>query len=235
MTDQTLIEKKDAPLQPATPMDLLGLAVEKGLDVAALEKLMDLQERWQAGQAKAAFDAAMAGFQANCPTMKKTRKADRYNYAPLDEILRTIRPILEQHGLSVTFDTEISSEGILSAVCKVAHIQGHSETSRFTCPVDRNMKVNDSQKQGSANSYAKRYALKNALNLVESDEDDDGFAGGTAFIDKEQIANIEALITEIGASRAGFLKWAGVRNIANIPADKYQTCISVLEKKRSAA
>lgn len=235
MTNQALIEKKDAPMQPATPMDLLGLAVEKGLDVAALEKLMDLQERWQAGQAKAAFDAAMAGFQAECPTMKKTRKADRYTYAPLDTVLRTIRPILERHGLSVTFDTEISAEGILSAVCKVSHIQGHSETSRFACPVDRNMKVNDSQKQGSANSYAKRYALKNALNLVESDEDDDGFAGGTLFIEDEQIANIEALITEVKADRNGFLKWAGVKHIANIPAEKYQHCIQVLEKKRSAA
>lgn len=224
---------KEAPKAVATPMDLLSMAVERDLDVDKLRQLMDLQDRWQAGQSKAAFDAAIAAFQSECPTIKKTKQADRYKYAPLDTVLKTIRPILDRNGLSVRFDTEITTEGVLSAICKVSHVEGHSEHSRFSCPVDAQMKVNDAQKQGSANTYAKRYALKNALNLVESDEDDDGYVGGMIFITDEQIANLEAMISEVGADKAGFMKWAQVKNLANIPGHRYKNCIQVLELKRS--
>jgi hypothetical protein len=165
-------------LQPATtPMQLMQAMIERGTDPDQLEKMLALQERWEAGQARKAFAAAMAHFQANCPTILKSKKADRYNYAPLDEILRTIRPHLESAGLSVVFDTR-TADGLITALCTVTHSDGHSTTSEFSAPIDPAMKVNDTQKAGSANSYAKRYALCNALNLVGSEFDDDAFSAG---------------------------------------------------------
>jgi len=138
-----------------TPMQLLQAAVANNVDAAQLEKLMDLQERWEAGQARKAFAGAMATFQANCPTILKSKKADRYNYAPLDEILRTIRPHLDAAGLSVVFNTSMK-DAVITAYCTVQHIDGHSVTSEFSAPVDPAMKVNETQRAGSANSYAKR-------------------------------------------------------------------------------
>jgi len=165
-------------IQPATtPMHLLQAAVANNVDAAQLEKLMDLHERWEAGQARKAFAGAMAHFQANCPTILKSKKADRYNYAPLDEILRTIRPHLDSAGLSVVFNTSMK-DGLVTAYCTVTHRDGHSVTSEFSAPVDPAMKVNETQRAGSANIYAKRYALCNALNLVGSEFDDDAFSAG---------------------------------------------------------
>lgn len=161
----------------ADPMQILAAAVERGVDADQLGKLMDLQERYQSNQARIAFSSAMAEFQARCPTILKSKKADRYSYAPLDEILRTIRPHLDACGLSIRFNTRTEGSNI-TALCAVSHRDGHTETSEFTCPVDPAMKVNDTQKVGSANSYAKRYALCNALNLVGSEFDDDGYAAG---------------------------------------------------------
>ena len=163
-------------LMPATtPMQLMQAMIEKGTTPEQLEKMLDLQERWEAAQARKSFAAAMAGFQANCPTILKSKKADRYSYAPLDEILRTIRPHLDATGLSISFNTS-TKDAVITAFCTVTHRDGHSVTSEFSAPVDPAMKVNDTQKAGSANSYAKRYALMNALNLVGSEFDDDGYS-----------------------------------------------------------
>ena len=82
---------------------------------------------------------------------------------------------MDSAGLSVVFNTSMK-DAVITAYCTVQHIEGHSVTSEFSAPVDAAMKVNDTQKAGSANSYAKRYALCNALNLVGSEFDDDAFS-----------------------------------------------------------
>jgi len=50
-----------------TPDQMLMTAVQKGADLSQVEKLMDLQERWQANQAKSAYLQAMSDFQSECP------------------------------------------------------------------------------------------------------------------------------------------------------------------------
>ena len=221
----------------ATPMELLAEAVHKDMDPDKLEKLMTLQERWIANEAKRDYGAALAGFQADCPSIPCTREVTgargfSYKYAPLDAIQELIRPHLSEWGLSVTFSTKMHTDGYLTAFCRVLQISGHSEVSEFTCPVDKDMAVNDSQRQGSVNSYAKRYALGNALNLTFEREDDDGESGSNKPVDAEQAANIEALVSEVGADRARFLQWAGASVIANILASKYDECVIELERKR---
>jgi len=186
--------KDQLPVASPTPMDLMQSAIANGVDADQLTKLMDLQERYQANEAKRAFANAMADFQAKCPTIFKSRKADRYTYAPLDTIIKTIRPYLEAAGLSVRFSTLLTETTVITAICTVSHRDGHSEVSEFAACVDDKMRVNETQKIGSANSYAKRYALMNALNLVASDEDDDGVAANAPIIDEatdEQLAKIQ--------------------------------------------
>ena len=48
----------------SSPAQLLQVAVEKGADIPMMEKLMDMQDRWNATQAKTAFYAAFTGFQS---------------------------------------------------------------------------------------------------------------------------------------------------------------------------
>jgi hypothetical protein len=163
-----------APAPEMTPMALMQQAVAHGVGADELGKLMALQERWEASKAQKAFSAALAGFQAVVPTITKNKTADRYQYATFDHIMRTIKPYMETAGLALRFTTELTGESIITATCTVTHRDGHSETSAFAAPVDAQMRVNSTQKMGSANSYAKRYCLVNALNLSVGEQDDDG-------------------------------------------------------------
>jgi len=183
---QTIDEHGDAVRYvPPNPLAMLADALEAGHDVEKLGALMDLAERYEANEARKAFAGALSKFQADCPDIIENRTASvhtdtadwTYRYADLDQIMRTIRPTLKACGLSVRFNTEIGEDGKrIKSLCTVQHRDGHAEVSEFVAPVDERLKINDSQKMGSANSYASRYNLCNALGLT-SGEDDDGAAG----------------------------------------------------------
>lgn len=215
------------------PMQIIQqVASAPDLDVNKLEKLMDLQERWEARQAVHSFNEALAAFQGACPRIAKTRAGNHnIKYAPLDEIMATIQPHLSANGLSVRFSTSMEASGLIKAVCTVSHIAGHSESSEIMIPVDDKMAANSSQKMGSANSYAKRYALSNALNLAFIEDDTDAENLYETLSD-DQVVNIWALLEEVGADRKAFLKWAKSDSVENIAAAKYSRCVKELEKRR---
>jgi len=173
-----------APLYPPPAVidagALLAQGIQHGLSVDALERLLSMRRELQAEQAKAAFFAALATFQAQIPAIPKSQTAKvtsakgtfSYRYADLADIQRTIAPVLAGNGLSVTFDTEQDQGGYLIKA-KVHHTGGHSETTTFRVPLDGAARMNSTQAAGSALTYGRRYALTAALGIVTADEDDD--------------------------------------------------------------
>lgn len=171
-------------IQQKNPMALIEMAVSQGKDfpIENLERLFDLQERTRILESKEQFFRALSAFQAKCPTIPKEKKAGSgnfgYMYAPLDVIIKYIAPLLQETGLSFTFDTQ-DDVNFKTTICKIHHIAGHTEESHFRVPIDASARMNDTQKQGSASTYAKRYSLCNALGILTGDEDDDAQSLGT--------------------------------------------------------
>jgi hypothetical protein len=89
-----------------TPMDMLARAVQSGADLDMIEKLMNLQERWEAGNARKAFEESLAKAKGEIPVI--IRNASGHNskkYADFAAIAKVIDPILARHGLSYRFRT----------------------------------------------------------------------------------------------------------------------------------
>jgi len=182
------ITKKDTSLAIAsenkdmTPMALMALAVAKGdTSIEIMKGIMDLQDRHEAKMAKKAFDEAMARFQALCPTIKKDKavlnKPEkggglRYKFAPLDSIVGQVKKILQECGFSYTITAKMEGNQI-TAICKVTHQLGHSESSSFQVPTDPDAYMNVQQRVGAALTFAKRYAFCNAFGIMTGDEDND--------------------------------------------------------------
>jgi hypothetical protein len=232
-----MTDKKDVATVDLTPMQLLSQVVENpDFDVAKLEKMLDLQERWEDRKAIKDFNKAVAQFQADVPGIHKGRTgAHNIKYAPLDDILKTIQPLLTDQGLSVRFSTEMIDKSTLKATCTISHVSGHSEASEITIPIDDKMVANSSQKMGSANSYAKRYALANALNLAFMESDDDA-TGLYERLSVDQATVINDLLKETGANKEKFLGWAGgVDAVEDIAAKNFNQCQQSLESKRGTS
>lgn len=154
-------------------------ALTNNAPIETLERLFALHKEVEAEKAKAAYVQAMANFQKDCPVIEKTKKvmnkdgqSVRYIYAPIDSIVSQIKTHLGDNGLSYTWTVE-NKESVMTATAKVTHVQGHSEESSFSIPIDMEGYMTAPQKYASAQTFAKRYALCNVLGISTGEEDTD--------------------------------------------------------------
>lgn len=181
-------------------MGLIQMAVEKGADITQLEKLMDLQERYEANQAKKDFNFSMSMFQSLLPVIEKNGVVDYttakgrtyYEYAKLEDIAHAIKPALKASQLSYRF-TQKQSDGLIKVICIVTHSSGHSETSELTSQADFSGGKDQLKAIASALSYLRRYTLTGSLGIVVGGEDDDGANASedtpTESAPKEKVSN----------------------------------------------
>ena len=171
----------------ATPADLLRLAVENGADLDRLERLMALQERWEAGEARKAFVQAMTEFKAQPLEIFKRKKVGYatkegdfvgYKHAELSDVASVVVPALAQHGLSHRWDVKQENNRIV-VTCIVTHRAGHSESVTLDAAPDNSGKKNAIQQVASAITYMQRYTLLAITGLATQDQkDDDGRGAG---------------------------------------------------------
>jgi hypothetical protein len=170
--------------QNETPSRLVALALEKGADPDTLSKLLDLQERYEAGEARKAYVTAMTSFKVEAPAVLK--KGDRvdfttsrgrtaYNYANLGSIVQEITAIMGKHDLSASWSTAQAGRDV-TVTCHITHVAGHRESVTLTGPIDESGNKNSIQAVGSTVTYLQRYTLLAALGLATG-EDDDGRGG----------------------------------------------------------
>jgi hypothetical protein len=215
--------------QAQGPHELLRLAVAQNADVDKLEKLMALQERWDAAQARRAFFVAFTKFQSICPTVQKSDKAYKTKYATLERIVSAVRQPLMECGLS--YRHEIHGDGdSLTVTCIITHIDGHSERTSMTAPPDKGELMNAIQGRSSTVEYLSRYTLKGVLGIVCANEDDDGNAAGVRqaeapkTISAGQVKVLRGLLDHIakGAEleKSLYDNW-GISSLEQIAASQY--------------
>jgi len=166
--------------QRPSPTTLIEMAIQKGVDIAQLKELMDLQDRWEAKQAKKSFLDALSKFQTIVPQLKKTKTASiasqkgsfSYKYADLGTIAQSIKEALNQCGLSYRWEFE-EANNKMKVTCQVSHRDGHTEITSMEAGLDGTGFKNDIQQKGSTHTYLQRYTLIGALGLSTADQDTD--------------------------------------------------------------
>lgn len=229
------------PAAALTPLDMLNAAVERGADVAVMERLMGLHERWEAGQARKAFDNAIAAAKGEIPPIVRNRAVDftsskgrtNYRYEDLAEITRVVDPILNRHGLTYRFRS--AQEGNrLRVSCILSHRDGYSEETSLEAAEDHSGNKNSIQAIGSAATYLQRYTLKLALGLAVTN-DDDGRATSSStmpeepdVISDEQVLALRDMIETVEADEARFCKVMRFRSLPQIPANQFERAMAEL-------
>lgn len=218
------------------PMSLMQVAVESNADIDKLEKLMALQERWEAGNAKKSFYAALSDFQRKCPEIKKLKKGHNYMYAPLGDIIAQIKDLLADCGLSVRFEQDHSSG--IAVTCVVSHKDGHSERNSMTGGADTSGSKNSIQAVGSTVTYLQRYTLTGALGITTADADIDGRLPQDKSVNINAPKEIIKIINGRGQSESDFFEWASrllkkpVASFDDMSEDQIQWFLKKLESKQ---
>lgn len=242
-TPELQVATREASIKPVEPSvaQILSAAVSGGVtpdNVEVVERMMALMERNEARQAEKDFAGALADLQAETCRVSATRAVDqrpdgscRYRFAPYEEIMAAVQPMLSRHGFSISFDTETGDQR-LTSVCTLTHRGGHSRQNRFAVRYGKPPGSSDAQGDMSTKSYAKRGALCDALNIVIDHDDDGRNDGSPEPITANEAADLRAKCEEVGADKAKFLAFADAKSFEEIQADKLDMLLNELERKR---
>lgn len=241
-TAQALTARQESKAVAITPMEMLQIAVEQGADLDKLSKLMDLQERWEANEARKAYVHALNEFKKEPPTVKKNKRAGfdskrtgertEYEYVTLAQATAVIAPALSEYGLAHRWAVSQSDSGI-EVTCFLTHESGHTEQVSMKAPADTSGSKNSIQAIGSTVTYLQRYTLLAITGLAAVDMDDDGRrAVDDEVISEEQKEKLITLQQEVGADTGKFLNYLGVQALDLLPKSKFDDAKAALEKKR---
>jgi hypothetical protein len=218
------IEQNETAVQNS-PMRLVEMAIQSGADIEKLEKLMDLQDRWEAKQTKKSFLEAMSNFQRVCPDIIKKKDAHNSKYAPLGDIVAQIRAPLADCGLSYRFEQK--HDNGITVRCIISHVDGHSESTTMTAAADTSGSKNSIQSIASTVTYLSRYTMTAALGIVTADADMDGRLPDEmkTTIDQDQVQQLYNLLCDENGTYTK--KGEKVRrafkfeNLTDIPSKKF--------------
>jgi hypothetical protein len=237
MQDQPLTIQP--PQEPSVSIMLQSI-VEKGVtaeNVAVMGQLIALKERMDSKQAEKEFAAAFVKLQAEMPKIEPTRGIPgkqgniKFHYAPYEEIMRKVRPLLTEHGFTLTFDSDFA-DGRVTVTCKLQHIGGHKTETKHAARVGSGpINSSEAQADGAAQTYAKRYALCSALNIViEHDTDAESAKNQGDFITARQAAELRERCEELGANKPMLLAIAGAASFEEI----YSCHLDILHRQLDA-
>lgn len=235
------------PSAPATPMQMIATHVANGGSIEQLERLYQLQVRYEENEARKAWNAGMNAFKANPPRIIKNKHVSfgarnnptQYDHATLDEVANKISAAMAPHGLSFRWETDQQNGGQISVTCIVAHKDGHSERTTLSAGADQSGGKNNIQSIGSTVSYLQRYTLKAATGIAEAGQDDDGQASEQpppAKVSQEQGDRIAARLAETETDRDAFLRvfarrmsCGALHNVYEIPAFLTEDAIQMID------
>ena len=242
---QNIVPRQDQPValnDSATVLQVIARAAQDPqCDIEKMERLLAMQERIVAKHAESEFNAALNAAQAEISTIaadaENPQTRSRYaTYAKLDKVLR---PIYTRHGFSLSFDeTDSPKPDHIRVLAILAHRGGHSHTYQKDMPADgKGAKGGDvmtkTHAAGAAASYGMRYLLKGIFNVAIGEEDVDGNEPhDEPRISEDQVANLQALIEEVGADKARFFAYLKIGALDEIYARNYSSAVKLLESKR---
>ena len=196
-----------------------------------------MQFKWEANEARKAYNKAMAEFKSNPPKIDKDKKVGYstskgkvgYSHASLYNVVDKITAELSKHGLSASWRTE--QNGQIKVTCRISHSMGHYEETSLSADADTSGSKNAIQAVGSTITYLERYSLLAITGLATEDQDNDGNLPSDK-IDENKVAILKKLIEDLKVDKTKFYKFMSVEKIEDIPVDKFAKAKVALEAKR---
>lgn len=226
--------REDAP----SMFSMLASVDWPSLDTDKAKAMAEMMERAEDRQARKDYFAAISQFQGRCPIIEKGDKANGRPYARMDRIWRTIKPLMFELGLAPSWHVVEYRES--GNTChlegELTHTSGHFVKLIHDVPCPEKIPGQSStQRAGSAETFAKRYATCSALGIVTG-EDDDGTGGapGHEVVSREQGNKIMDALGKFpfpDDEQKELLNWQGVKSVDGIHLDQFDVVMSELRRR----
>jgi len=152
---------------------------------------------------------ALSKAQGEIQNVVKDAKNPHYKneYASLDAVTDTVRPIFAKHGLSVAQVPEYA-DGIVTVATLLLHSSGQWILGLPAAPLSKA----DAQGVGSATTYLRRYSLAGLAAIAQTDDDGEGArapARGATIVEDRKLPTYRPAEppTEAPDAPAGYDNW----------------------------
>lgn len=227
-------------------MAMISTAIDKGMEVASLQGLFEMQRQWAKDQAANKFAVSITGFQSVCPPVPKTKEVRNrnkdlmYKFADYADMLEIVQPYLTKFEIVPTFSFPVV-DGNKMVCCRI-RVGTHVEETFIPAAVPEILNTNESQRLGGMTSFFMRYGLKAALNIRVIGEDNNA-AGLDKVISADEAKSLDSMMKEVSYfsgqtfQRGPFLNWLveGLESLEGLPADKFSQATMELTRKRQEA
>ena len=169
-------------IAPNSPAAMMMSAMSQGASLEQIEKMMDLQDRWERKEAEKAYNVSFAAFKDEAVKIVKNRQVTDgplkgKSYAELFSVVNAVTPALSKHGLSASWKLTKDEKDWIEVTCVLKHQLGHAECVSMGGPPDIGGAKNAIMARASTISYLERYTLKAICGLAEQGDDDDAGNG----------------------------------------------------------
>lgn len=200
---------------------LLEAARDPSIDADKVKTMADLGLKLQDRERETRFAQDFAAAVMDMPYISKTNqivipakdgRPERVQgmFASFENLDRVVRPILARHNLVISFKLGSDGGGTTCVPILTHTLTGYRDVGdALRVPPDTSGSKNAAQAIGSSASYAKRYAMCAALNIVTIGEDTDG--RGYPLADDPLSDRQQRLVAEAEASHAdgNYAEWFG--------------------------
>lgn len=224
-----------------TPAELIESAVNAGTNLVELEKLLEIQIKYEANEARKSYAKSFSIAQANMvPVMKnKYNSHTKSKYSELADVIETAQPIYTKEGFSVTFNegvTQLPEHARILA--DVLHFGGHKETYFLDVPLDGKGiegKTNMTRIHGKASSiaYGRRYLMCMIWNIPTADND-----GNTVVLEKvsdKQLHIMRDLLISKEMKEEDLIKYLKIEALEDLPLSDYMKALAAINSARKKA
>ncbi len=155
---------------------------------------------------KETFDKAFLAFQKECPPLTFNKEVSygrtKFQYVDLQQIRAVVVPVLNKHGITLSFDHKplISDKVSFLITTATLYFQGEAVRSATApMPIDGGVKI-DPKDIGGLITFGKRYSAGSVLFLAGEAEDEADLDGGTpiqkAAPDAGRLKRVRGLLAE---------------------------------------
>ena len=189
-----------------SPAEMIRLAITEKGNLDKLEKLLALQERYEANEARKLFASSFAIAQEKIAVVVKTKLNPQTHskYADLGNIIESAKPVYTKEGFSMIFyEGETKVPENIRICVDVLHTAGHQKTYFYDVPLDGvgikgNPNMTKIHGKSSSAAYGRRYLMSMVWNIPTKDDDGNAAGAPVELIGEKEISQITDFFSEIG-------------------------------------